>query len=127
MWDEVDPGLDAEGHLLCEGTGLDISGRNADAWPAALRAEVLERFPRLGLPAEFTAAFCTITGAPSTRTVVPSEVMRSVSGAVPSSGLPRTRALTRRPLRLKRADSTRHAPVVRLLVVETPGMSETTS
>jgi hypothetical protein len=57
MWDEVDPALDAEGHLLCEGTGLDISGRNAQTWPAGLRAEVLARFPRLGLPAEFTAAF----------------------------------------------------------------------
>lgn len=57
MWDEVDPALDAEGHLLCEGTGLDISGRNADAWPADLRAEVLARYPRLTLAAEFTAAF----------------------------------------------------------------------
>jgi len=57
MWDEVDPAFDAEGHLLCEGTGLDISGRNAETWPADLRAEVLERFPRAGLPVEFTAAF----------------------------------------------------------------------
>jgi hypothetical protein len=57
MWDEVDPAFDAEGHLLCEGTGLDISGRGPDRWPAALRTEVLERFPRLGLPAEFIAAF----------------------------------------------------------------------
>ena len=57
MWDAVDPAFDAEGHLLCEGTGLDISGRNADTWPETLRAEVLERHPRLGLPAEFTAAF----------------------------------------------------------------------
>ena len=57
MWDEVDPAFDAEGHLLCEGTGLDISGRAPDRWPADFRAEVLERFPRLGLPAEFIAAF----------------------------------------------------------------------
>jgi len=57
MWDEVDPSFDAEGHLLCEGTGLDISGRNANVWPAGFRAEVIERFPRLGLPAEFLAAF----------------------------------------------------------------------
>jgi hypothetical protein len=33
MWDEVDPALDAEAHLLCEGTGLDISGRNVETWP----------------------------------------------------------------------------------------------
>lgn len=57
MWDAVDPAFDAEGHLLCEGTGLDISGRNAETWPAGFRAEVVERFPRLGLPAEFIAAF----------------------------------------------------------------------
>src|SRR5689334_18716814 len=57
MWREVDPAFDIEGHLLCEGTGLDISGRNADTWPAAFRAEVLERFPRLDLIAEFLAAF----------------------------------------------------------------------
>jgi hypothetical protein len=57
MWDAVDPAFDAEGHLLCEGTGLDISGRNADTWPAAFRADVLAQYPRLGLPAEFTAAF----------------------------------------------------------------------
>jgi hypothetical protein len=57
MWDEVDPALDAEGHLLCEGTSLDISGRNVETWPEDLRAEVLRRHPRLGLAAEFLAAF----------------------------------------------------------------------
>jgi hypothetical protein len=57
MWDAVDPALDAEGHLLCEGTGLDISGRNAETWPADLRADVLARYPRLTLAAEFAAAF----------------------------------------------------------------------
>jgi len=57
MWREVDPALDVEGHLLCEGTGLDISGRNADTWPTALRTEVLDRFPRLDLVTEFLTAF----------------------------------------------------------------------
>jgi hypothetical protein len=57
MWDEVDPAFDAEGHLLCEGTGLDISGREPDRWPAAFRTEVVERFPRLELQAEFIARF----------------------------------------------------------------------
>jgi hypothetical protein len=57
MWKEVDPAFDAEGHLLCGGTSLDISGLNADTWPAEFRDEVLERFPRLGLPSEFLAAF----------------------------------------------------------------------
>jgi hypothetical protein len=57
MWNEVDPGRDAEGYLLLEATSVDISGRNVDAWPADFRAEVLQRYPRLTLVAEFTAAF----------------------------------------------------------------------
>src|SRR3954462_10700499 len=57
MWDEVDPAFDAEGHLLCEGTGLDISGRKAERWPRDFREAVLERYPRLGLVEEFLAAF----------------------------------------------------------------------
>jgi hypothetical protein len=57
MWHEVDPALDAEGHLLREGTALDISGHNVDTWPADFRAEVLRRCPRLTLVTEFTAAF----------------------------------------------------------------------
>ena len=45
MWPEVDPALDAEGHLLREGTALDISGHNVDTWPADFRAEVLAALP----------------------------------------------------------------------------------
>jgi hypothetical protein len=43
--------------LLREATALDIAGRNFDTWPADFRAEVLRRYPRLTLVAEFTAAF----------------------------------------------------------------------
>ncbi len=57
MWDSVDAELDPEGYLLEVGTGLDISGRNADWWPAELRAEVLTAHPRLDLAAEFLACF----------------------------------------------------------------------
>jgi hypothetical protein len=57
MWPEVDPALDAEGHLLREGTALDIVGQNVDTWPAEFRAEVLARYPRLTLATEFAAAF----------------------------------------------------------------------
>ena len=49
MWDAVDPAADPEGHLLELATGLDISGRDPGAWPEALRREVVERHPRLGL------------------------------------------------------------------------------
>ncbi|MCU1604722.1 MAG: uncharacterized protein JWP46_1187 [Modestobacter sp.] len=57
MWAEVDPAMDAEGHLLKVATGLDITGRNADQWTADVRADVLERFPRLGLGEEFIRCF----------------------------------------------------------------------
>ena len=57
MWDAVDVELDPEGHLLEVATGLDISGRNPQWWPVDLRADVLDRIPRLGLAVEFTACF----------------------------------------------------------------------
>lgn len=57
MWDSVDPEVDPEGHLLEIATGLDISGRNASWWPEELRAEVVARYPRLGIGPEFSACF----------------------------------------------------------------------
>jgi hypothetical protein len=57
MWAEVDPAVDAEGYLLGEGTGLDISGRDPARWPAELRAEVLGAHPRLDLATQFLACF----------------------------------------------------------------------
>jgi hypothetical protein len=57
MWDEVDPGIDPEGHLLCVATGLDISGRDPQRWPADLRAEVVAEIPRLDLDEEFLRCF----------------------------------------------------------------------
>ena len=57
MAPEVDVAADPEGHLLELATGLDISGRNADSWPADLRAEVLARYHRLDLVDEFVACF----------------------------------------------------------------------
>ncbi|NIH80251.1 HD domain-containing protein [Amycolatopsis viridis] len=57
MWDEVDPGADPEGFLLCRATGVDISGRNAGDFPDEFRAEVLRRYPRLDLAEEFVRCF----------------------------------------------------------------------
>jgi hypothetical protein len=57
MWDDVDPALDPEGHLLERATSLDISGRRAQEWPAELRADVLAAWPRLDLAERFTACF----------------------------------------------------------------------
>lgn len=57
MWDKVDLAEDPEGHLLELSTALDISGRRPEDFPAGLRAEVLERYPRLGIGEEFIACF----------------------------------------------------------------------
>lgn len=57
MWEQVDVTADPESHLLELATSLDISGVAADAWPAALRAEVVAAFPRLGLREEFVGCF----------------------------------------------------------------------
>ena len=57
MWNDVDPALDPEGHLLERATSLDISGRRLDEWPAQLRADVLAAWPRLDLAERFTACF----------------------------------------------------------------------
>jgi HD domain-containing protein len=57
MWDEVDVTADPEGHLLELATGLDVSGRNPDRWPAPLRDQVVAAIPRLSLPSEFVACF----------------------------------------------------------------------
>jgi hypothetical protein len=57
MWDKVDVNGDPEGHLLGIGTGLEISGRDADKWPAAFRSEVVGRIPRLTLGEEFLRCF----------------------------------------------------------------------
>ena len=57
MWDSVDVDADPEGFLLEIATGLDISGRNPQWWPADLRAEVVAAWPRLALAEEFTACF----------------------------------------------------------------------
>jgi HD superfamily phosphodiesterase len=57
MWDAVDLATDPEGHLLELSTAMDISGRQTEDIPADLRADVLARYPRLGLVDEFVGHF----------------------------------------------------------------------
>jgi hypothetical protein len=57
MWPAVDVDEDPEGHLLEIGTALEIGGRDAGKWPAAFRAEVVHRIPRLALAGEFLGCF----------------------------------------------------------------------
>lgn len=57
MWDEVDVAKDPEGHLLRLSTAMDISGRRVEDLPPELRADVLARYPRLGLVEEFVGYF----------------------------------------------------------------------
>lgn len=78
MADSVDPAVDAEGYLLEIATGLDISGRNPDAWDAELRAEVLAAYPRLTLADEFLV--CLADQA--------ERKPHSAAGAAVASGLP---------------------------------------
>ncbi|WP_345762786.1 HD domain-containing protein [Diaminobutyricibacter sp. McL0608] len=54
-WPEVDPAFDTEGHLLEIATALDIAGARPDELPLDFRREVLNRYPRRELAAEFTA------------------------------------------------------------------------
>jgi hypothetical protein len=57
MWDAVDVTTDPEGHLLELSTAMDVSGRQTDDIPPGLRAEVLERYPRLGFAEEMIESF----------------------------------------------------------------------
>jgi hypothetical protein len=57
MWRTVDVDEDPEGHLLEIGTALEITGRDAGKWPAAFRADVVDRIPRLALASEFLRCF----------------------------------------------------------------------
>jgi hypothetical protein len=57
MWDKVDAAKDPEGYLLELSTGMDISGRGTEDIPPGLRADVLARYPRLGLGEEFIGYF----------------------------------------------------------------------
>ena len=57
MWDEVDVAKDPEGHLLELSTSMDISGRRTEDISPGLRADVLARYPRLGLGEEFIGYF----------------------------------------------------------------------
>ncbi|CAG6398981.1 HD domain-containing protein [Streptomyces cocklensis] len=57
MWPQVDAAADPEGHLLSRATATEITGKDADDYPADFRAEVLERYPRLDLGERFLACF----------------------------------------------------------------------
>ena len=57
MWPQVQVSTDPEGHLLARATATEVIGKEADDYPAAFRAEVLERHPRLDLSEQFLACF----------------------------------------------------------------------
>lgn len=54
MWPSVDPAEDVEGHLLEMATAMDISGNGLDLIPADVQADVVKRWPRMGIAGEFT-------------------------------------------------------------------------
>jgi hypothetical protein len=55
--EDVEPGVDPEGHLLAVATSLDISGARPEAWPEELRREVIAEFPRHDLGVRFLRCF----------------------------------------------------------------------
>ena len=57
MWPEVDLAMDPEGHLLARSTAAEITGRYLGDWADSFKAEVLARYPRLGLTQDFLACF----------------------------------------------------------------------
>ncbi|MFB9683739.1 HD domain-containing protein [Amycolatopsis plumensis] len=57
MQAEVDPAEDPEGFLLSRAAAADIAGRGVADLPEDLRAQVLERHPRLDLVTEFLRCF----------------------------------------------------------------------
>nr|BFE82988.1 hypothetical protein GCM10020093_055890 [Planobispora longispora] len=81
MWDEVDVAEDPEGHLLELSTGLDISGRNPQAWPEDLRAEVLARHPGSESPGSSPPASRTRASASPTA----SRAVSSAAASPPAS------------------------------------------
>lgn len=57
MLPAVDVEADPEGHLLERSTSMDISGRHMDDFSASFKADVLRRYPRVGIADEFLACF----------------------------------------------------------------------
>lgn len=57
MRDDVSASADPESHLLQVATGWDVVGRRPEEFAAAVRAEILARYPRLEFGGEFVACF----------------------------------------------------------------------
>jgi hypothetical protein len=57
MRDDVPAAEDPESHLLQVATGWDVAGRRPEEFPPDVRAQVLDRYPRLDFGAEFLACF----------------------------------------------------------------------
>jgi hypothetical protein len=57
MRDDVPSTADPESHLLQVATSWDVAGRRPEEFPAAIRADVLARYPRQGFGSEFLACF----------------------------------------------------------------------
>ncbi|WP_306750386.1 HD domain-containing protein [Saccharothrix yanglingensis] len=51
--DDVPADDDPEAHLLQVAVGVDVSGRGVDLFPPGFRAELLDRYPRLGFAEAF--------------------------------------------------------------------------
>jgi hypothetical protein len=54
---DVSSTADPESHLLQVATSWDVAGRRPEEFPAAVRADILTRYPRQGFGSEFLACF----------------------------------------------------------------------
>ncbi|MEU0495451.1 cyanamide hydratase [Mycobacterium sp. NPDC006124] len=57
MRDDVSAAVDPESHLLQVATSWDVAGQRPEEFPAALRTQIVGRYPRHGFAEEFIACF----------------------------------------------------------------------
>jgi len=57
MREDVSADVDPESHVLQVATGWEVVGRRPEEFPAAVRADILSRYPRRGFGGEFLACF----------------------------------------------------------------------
>ncbi len=57
MRDDVSPDADPESHILQVATSWEVVGRRPEEFPREARAEILARYPRKGVGAEFLGCF----------------------------------------------------------------------
>lgn len=95
MWTEVDPAMDAEGHLLEVATSLDVAGVGFEKWDDELVRALTARLPR----GAFSATFAASIHEQALRKPNSNAVRLDNAGRVPSGGEAWDRFLNTAPIR----------------------------